>query len=41
MNQTKYRLIQTLPAFDLQDILISNAWKKVIESGWQESIAIA
>ena len=25
MNQTKYRLMQTLPAFDLQDKLISNA----------------
>ena len=39
MNQTKYRLMQTLPAFDLQDILISNAWKNVVESGWQDSIA--
>ena len=25
MNETKYRLMQTLPAFDLQDTLISNA----------------
>ena len=39
MMNKKNLLMQTLSAFDLQDKLISNAWKNVVESGWQDSIA--